>query len=319
MIHWASIVLIIFLIGVLSFGWVRRWSMMMTLVVAMSGSFVLGLATTGQFSDSIVRSPVLQDLAWRPQYLALDAWMHWPTALTTMFLHADVTHILMNIVIFAFMGLGFEDRVGRGLFLFVFTVTGVLGTLLHSVTSLDGFASMVPVVGASGAVFGIIGAYATLFPRDKIVLFVFLIIPNVPVYIAAVVYTVLELFALNATGPGDNVARYAHVGGLIMGVLTALALSRAGRIRFADDRSPKATMEVHNELETLVTTAEQRSLYERVLANRDEPEVARAWLEKLARETPCPRCGKMLENVNGTLRSSCGYSLNVSNGRKRRA
>lgn len=312
MISWVSIAVIVFLVGILAFGWFRGWSMMLTLIVAMAVTFVTGVATAARLADNVFGSPLLEDLAWRPAYFALDAWMHWPTALTTMFLHADVAHILVNVIVFAFMGMGFEERVGRGRFLATFVVSGVIGTLLHSVTNLGGMGAHVPVVGASGAVFGIIGAYATLFPRDRVVLFVFLIIPNVPVYIAALVYTVVEVVALNAFGAAGGVARYAHVGGIVGGALMAFLLMRMGQLERSERGAPRKKLEVHAGVEALIQTERQRTLYDNMVKNRDEPEVATAWLEKLARDTPCPKCGEPLEATGGSLRSACGYKLAVT-------
>lgn len=314
MIGWVSLLAILLIVLTLGWGWYKGWSVLFTLIISMGAVFVLGLATSPVSGVSIVRSSLLQELAWRPDYLSLGAWTHWWTALTAMFLHADVMHFLVNVVVFVFIGMGFEERVGRGRFLLVFLLTGLFGTVLHSVTNLEGFARFIPVVGASGAVFGVIGAYATMFPRDRVVLFFFLIIPNVPVYIAALLYTAMELIAIEGFGGGGgNVAHHAHLGGLIMGVFMALFLMRIAPVERERGAARPASIEY---LEPLLATEEQRHLYERLEANLDEPELAQAWLEKLARATPCPRCQSRLEAARGALRCSCGYKLPL-NGKKK--
>lgn len=308
---WVSWVALALLVAILVAGWVRGASALLTLVVAMAALFLIGLVTGSRIS--IGGSPLLDDLAWRPVYLHLEYWPYWFTLATTMFLHADVLHLVMNVVIFIIMGMGLEERVGRGRFLLLFAVAGVVGTLLHSlyIMVLQPFGVFVPVVGASGAVFGIMGAYATLYPRDKVFLFLFLIIPNVPVYIAAGVYTMIEMLALIGPLGSPGVAHHAHVGGLIGGVFLALLLQRVAPVRTRLERMARPHEVDEAAVEALVATDEQRRLLAKLRANRDEPELAGAWLERLARATPCPRCGEVLTARGGRLRCGCGYQVPV--------
>jgi membrane associated rhomboid family serine protease len=310
--EWVSVVAIVALVGILLVGWLRRASILFTLVLAMSAVFILGIVLAGRVSIS--GSPLLEDLAWRPAYLRLSAWPHWYTALTTMFLHADVLHLLMNVVIFIIMGMGLEDRIGRTRFLLVFLIAGLLGTIAHSLIFLRPVVENVPVVGASGAVFGIIGAYATLYPRDRVFFFFLIIIPNVPVYIAAVVYAVVELLALEGMTAAGGVAHHAHVGGLVAGVAFALVLQRFFPVRSQLERMARPQKVDEAALVGLLQTDEQRGLHAKLIANRDEPELAAAWLDRLARVTPCPRCGSILVARAGRLRCGCGYQLPVLGG-----
>lgn len=315
--EWISILALLFIPATIIFGWVRGWSMMLSLVVVMAVLFVLTLITSVDHV-TIRGSPFLVDLAWRPAFLSLAAWPYWHTIISTMFLHANPLHLLMNLVIFIIMGIGLEERVGRGRFLVIFIFTGIMGTLLHS---LQFFNQIVPVVGASGAVFGVMGAYASLYPRDKVFFFFILIIPNVPVYIAATVYSVVELFALLTMG-GGGVARHAHIGGLLAGFVIAFFLARytplpelAHRRRVPKDElnparrstSPAEEKRKHPPISELVETDEQQRLYARFEENRDEPELASAWLDRLAHATECPRCGRPLKPEQGGLKCSCGY------------
>ncbi len=314
---WISILALLFIPSAIIFGWVRGWSMMLSLVVVMAVLFVLTLITSVDHV-TIRGSPFLVDLAWRPAFLSLAGWPYWYTIVSTMFLHANPLHLLMNLVIFIIMGIGLEERVGRGRFLLIFLFTGILGTLLHS---LQFFGEIRPVVGASGAVFGVMGAYASLYPRDKVFFFFILIIPNVPVYIAATVYSVVELFAL-LTMEGGGVARHAHIGGLLAGFVIAFFLARytslpelAHRRRVPKSErdlslqqaAPAQEKRKHPPVSELVETEEQKRLYERLEENRDEPELASAWLERFAHATKCPRCGKALKAAQGGLKCTCGY------------
>jgi hypothetical protein len=222
----------------------------------------------------------------------------------------------MNLVIYIIMGLGLEDRLGRGRFLAVFLVSGIMGTLLHS---LAFFGSPIPVVGASGAVFGIMGAYATLYPRDRVFFFFILIIPNVPVYIAATVYTIVELFYFVAF-PSPGVAHHAHIGGLLAAVVFSLLLAkfsdlpelehrRSGRATRggASAKHSHARSRASSTIKSLIHTDEQERLYQRLKENEDEPELASAWLEQLAATTQCPECGASMKAKQGMLVCTCGY------------
>lgn len=315
--EWISLLALLVIPAGLLIGWFREWSMMLSLVVVMAILFVLTLITSVD-NVTIRGSPFLAELAWRPSYLALAAWPQWFTLISTMFLHANPLHLLMNLVIFIIMGIGLEERLGRGRFLLVFLFTGIMGTLLHS---LQFFGQSVPVVGASGAVFGVMGAYASLYPRDKVFFFFILIIPNVPVYIAATVYSVVELFALLMM-EGGGVARHAHIGGLLAGFVIAFFLARYTalpelehrrrvpkheRVPAGSPAAPGPQERKHPPIAELVETDEQKRLYERFQGNRDEPELAAAWLERLAHATKCPRCERALEADRGGLKCTCGY------------
>lgn len=297
---------VILVLAILAIGWWKGWSMAQALVVALAAAYVIGVLTASRIDLTLRGSPLLDALAFRPAYLSLDAWMHWPTILSTMFLHADAVHIVSNLVIFMFMALGFEDRVGRGRLLFIFLAGGIVGTLLHSAYAFAVGGIQTPVVGASGGVFAVIGAYATLWPRDKVVLFFILILPNVPVYIAAGAYTVLEIVALEGFGGGGGVARYAHLGGLIGGVFLAFLMGRMGQ---ATPRERQGHEIVVTALEDRLETPEQKQLYGRLVENKDEPELADAWLERLARTLPCERCGRRFHAGRAGLRCACGNKV----------
>ncbi len=315
--EWISIVSLISIPVIIGIGWLRGWSILLAITVAMAALFVVSLVT-GVDRLTLSGSPLLADLAWRPVYLDVAAWPHWYTLVSSMFLHADPLHLLMNLVIFIIMGVGLEERIGRGRFLAVFGVSGILGTLLFSLTQIN---SAVPLVGASGAVFGVMGAYATLYPRDRVFFFFILIIPNVPVYIAATIYTVVEVVRI-VLSPSPNVAHYAHVGGLLAGALFAFILARYAHLPELEHRhhrrrkkgAPGETTEESPtgktsgpSIASLVETEEQERLYKQLQENRDEPELAAAWLERFAATARCPRCGAHLTARGGVLKCSCGY------------
>ncbi|MBW3581852.1 MAG: rhomboid family intramembrane serine protease [Euryarchaeota archaeon] len=307
MVDWVGLTAAGLMIAVVGFGWFRGWSMVQSLIVAMFGVFMLGVVTSPGLALSLVGSSLVESLAWRPAYIAPSAFLHWPTLVTTMFLHADAVHIVMNVVIFVFMGMGLEERIGRGRLLLVFLGGGIIGTLLHTFYVLVAAAPVEafrPVVGASGGVFAVLAAYATLYPRDKVVLFFILILPNVPVYIAALVYTAMELVALEFVGGlGSGVARIAHIGGIGGGAFLAFLIMRIRPVQRGKEAGRPIDLKA---LESRIETPEQREIYDRFIANKDEPELARAWLERLADMLPCERCGSTMHLGKDTLRCTCG-------------
>ncbi len=133
-------------------------------------------------------------------------------AITSMFLHADFAHILFNMFVLFMFGTVLERRVGIAWFLLVYFISGICGSLGFELLSEPG----IYAVGASGAIYGILGALVVLAPRMTIY---FYGIP-MPMYIAGIVYAVIELVFL---GRADNIAHSAHLLGLVGGFITAKA------------------------------------------------------------------------------------------------
>jgi membrane associated rhomboid family serine protease len=141
--------------------------------------------------------------------------------LTSMFLHGSWLHLIANMWFLWLFGNNVEDSMGHSRFLVFYLVAGVLATAAHIVSAP---ASAVPVVGASGAISGVMGAYLVLYPRIRIqTLFIFVIILRiipVPAWLVLIWWFVLQLLSgwsdpLSTSG----VAVWAHVGGFVAGVL----------------------------------------------------------------------------------------------------
>lgn len=148
----------------------------------------------------------------------------WLTVLTSMFMHAGWIHIGGNMLYFAIFANNIEDRVGPWRFLAFYLVCGVVAALAQAVGS--GFASTV-MVGASGAIAGVLGAYLLLFPRARVLtaiwVFIFIELARIPAWVLIVVWFVLQLASgLVAVGPAatasSGVAYFAHVGGFLSGL-----------------------------------------------------------------------------------------------------
>jgi membrane associated rhomboid family serine protease len=147
------------------------------------------------------------------------------TLLTSMFLHGGLFHLAGNMLYLWIFGNNVEDRLGRVRFLLFYLACGAAAGLTHILLHPG---SRVPMIGASGAIAGVLGAYAVIFPRAKVRTFVFLIIyidvVDVP---AAVILGLWFLLQILNVGMGGGVAWLAHVGGFLAGLLLArLALGR---------------------------------------------------------------------------------------------
>ncbi len=148
------------------------------------------------------------------------------TLFSSMFLHADIFHIIGNMLYLFIFGDNIEDRFGHIKYLFLYLIFGVIGGLAHSYITLmfNGFDIFIPAIGASGAVSGVLGAYIVLFPRARVIsvalLFYFIRIIRVPAIIFIGFWFILQpLYVLIG---GTGVAYWAHIGGFIAGFISAL-------------------------------------------------------------------------------------------------
>jgi membrane associated rhomboid family serine protease len=150
------------------------------------------------------------------------------TIFTSMFMHAGILHIGFNMLFLWVFGDNIEDRMGHIIFIFFYLVTGTAGALLHSVTVPN---STVPMVGASGAISGILGAYIILYPKARVlalvpIIFFFRVI-RLPAIIFLGIWFLYQLLSGVATSAaGGGVAYLAHIGGFIAGIVFALPFIR---------------------------------------------------------------------------------------------
>lgn len=154
------------------------------------------------------------------------------TLISSMFIHDGFLHIFFNMWALLILGRDVEIVLGRSRYLALYFASGVVGGLTYAFTSYyfpaHRFAPLIPAVGASGAVFGVMGAFGILFPRRPLALFLYLIPIIAPAYIVILVLAILQtLFAL--TMPFSSIAYTAHIGGLFMG----LSLSKIWAIRLS--------------------------------------------------------------------------------------
>jgi membrane associated rhomboid family serine protease len=145
------------------------------------------------------------------------------TIFTSMFLHGSLLHLGGNMLFLWIFGNNIEDSMGRLTFVAFYLLGGLAALGLQVVTDPN---SMVPTVGASGAIAGVLGAYARLYPRARVVTLVFIVIiftvVTLPALLVLGLWFLLQLlpaFSEPITGAGGGVAYFAHIGGFLFGVL----------------------------------------------------------------------------------------------------
>jgi len=155
------------------------------------------------------------------------------TFLSSMFLHGGWAHLLGNMWYLWIFGDNVEDRLGAVRYFLFYLLAGVIAALAHWLTNPG---SRLPTVGASGAIAGVLGAYAVAFPRARVVtlvpLFPFFQVVALPALLVLGLWFVFQFFsgALSlGYGAGGGVAWWAHIGGFAFGALTMKAFGRPRR------------------------------------------------------------------------------------------
>lgn len=154
-------------------------------------------------------------------YPALDAIPAYATLLSSMFLHAGLTHLIINMIALISFGIALERKIGWFRFTILYLLSGLAGGLLQAVLTDN---PNVNVVGASAAITGVIGATLLHFPRMRILL---LVVP-MPLWIAVGVLVVSHVIFI-AIGWEAGIAWWAHLGGLAAGLLFEWPFARGRR------------------------------------------------------------------------------------------
>lgn len=159
------------------------------------------------------------------------------TLITSMFLHGGVMHLVGNMLFLWIFGDNVEDTLGHWRFLTFYLASGIAASFAQLIT--EPF-SPVPMVGASGAIAGVMGAYLLLFPKAKvdilIILIVFFRILPIPAWIMLAVWFAMQFIGgVGAQAGSGGVAYWAHAGGFVAGLLLTIPFwIRKGGPRFWD-------------------------------------------------------------------------------------
>jgi len=145
------------------------------------------------------------------------------TVFTSMFMHGGLLHLASNMLYLWIFGNNIEDTLGHFNFLLFYLVCGIIAAYSHAVTAPS---SMMPMIGASGAVSGVLGAYLLLFPQARVHTLIFLgffiSVVRLPAYFIIGFWIVIQLLnGLVSKGVADQggVAWFAHIGGFVFGLM----------------------------------------------------------------------------------------------------
>jgi len=162
---------------------------------------------------------------WSAARMAGGALGSWVTPFTSMFLHGGVLHVGLNMLFLHVFGDNVEDVLGRARFLAFYVLCGLGAVVGQVLVDPD---STVPMIGASGAISGVLAAYVTLFPHARVVtlipIFIFIHFVELPAAIFIVLWFLLQLvqgylaLGMIAEGAG-GVAWFAHIGGFLAGLV----------------------------------------------------------------------------------------------------
>ncbi|HYP51379.1 MAG TPA: rhomboid family intramembrane serine protease [Pyrinomonadaceae bacterium] len=141
----------------------------------------------------------------------------WGTILTSMFMHGGLMHIFGNMLYLWIFGDNLEDRLGHFRFAVFYLVCGTFAALAQIFTDQN---SIIPMLGASGAISGVLGGYILLFPRRSITAIIFFTVIQIPAFIALGIWIGMQVFSNYFSSPeSGGVAYMAHIGGFVAGFL----------------------------------------------------------------------------------------------------
>jgi membrane associated rhomboid family serine protease len=161
---------------------------------------------------------------------ALQVLPPWATVVTSMFLHAGWFHLIGNLVFLWIFGNNVEDALGRGRYLLLYLGSGIAAALAQALSSPD---SHLPMVGASGAIAGVLGAYLLLYPWSNVHVFLWIVIffriVTVPAWTLLGLWFAMQVASGLWRAPGHpGVAFWAHVGGFAGGLVLVTVLRPPG-------------------------------------------------------------------------------------------
>lgn len=139
------------------------------------------------------------------------------TLISYQFLHGSILHLVFNMAFLWVFGDNIEDAMGHWRFLVFYLMCGVIAGLIHAAADPG---AVIPIVGASGAISGVLGAYLVLHPRAKILVPVIIVPLYLPAYILLLFWIGFQVFsAVLLTPDQSNVAWWAHIGGFLAGMI----------------------------------------------------------------------------------------------------
>jgi membrane associated rhomboid family serine protease len=179
--------------------------------------FVWEIIVTGYFSDEQAVAEIFSKYGAIPRSVLNGDLL---SILTSMFMHGGIAHIIGNMVFLFVFGDNIEDRFGHIKYLLIYIVWGAAAAIIHSIFAVSAGGGMIPAVGASGAISGVMGAYLVMFPRAKIftvIIAFFITTVRIPALAYIPFWFILQVI-FGLIDPFGGVAYLAHIGGFVAGL-----------------------------------------------------------------------------------------------------
>ncbi|MGB7920671.1 MAG: rhomboid family intramembrane serine protease [Desulfobacterales bacterium] len=195
-------------------------------------------------TDVVTQESIASDPATGERYrvpgLGVTPLSVYLTLLTSMFMHGGLMHLLGNMLYLHIFGDNIENLMGHLRYLIFYLTCGVLASLAHVFASAAlGADLLVPSLGASGAISGVLGGYFLLFPKRRVRVLIFRFVSEVPALVAIGVWFAFQLISslgMFSGGSGGGVAYGAHIGGFIAGLILVklflIGVYSKGRLSF---------------------------------------------------------------------------------------
>ncbi len=234
-------------------------------------------------------SQAFVDLGFRSEYLDSPQF-RLLTIFTAMFMHAGSMHLLMNMLVLILLGVPFEERIGSRSFFKIYLISGILGSLVTASISVWNQSGLNIInIGASGAVFGIMGGFALLYPRDEIPMLLGpIFMHRVPVLLATLVFVGMETLYVGMNTQ-DGIGHGTHMASFVAGVLLSPRLISTSVF---EDRKDVVDWTL---LDKLSSVTGKGSYEIQMIKESDEEELVEAWLSKFWEIQQCPECSDSLK------------------------
>jgi membrane associated rhomboid family serine protease len=180
------------------------------------------------FQFGAIPAAILGDKTLSPDIAIIPPWA---TIFSSMFMHGGWMHLIGNMLYLWIFGNNIEDTMGHLRFLFFYVICGIIAFFAHAMTAPE---SMIPTVGASGAISGVLGAYLMLYPKAKVLVLIplgfFITTVRLPAGWVLAFWFVMQLLSSALTPSGEGgVAFGAHIGGFVAGMALLYVFQRKKR------------------------------------------------------------------------------------------
>ncbi|MCK4443832.1 MAG: rhomboid family intramembrane serine protease [Thermoplasmata archaeon] len=289
------VAILVILLGLAVILW-QKLQLVLGLIVLIILIYILQIASSSYF-EPVYGSRVFFDMAFAPTDIVNPTYFY--TVFTSMFLHANLLHLLFNLFALYFLGTMLETRIGRTRFLTIYVIAGLAGGLTWAAIH---WGQLILAVGASGAIMGVLAAFARLYGRERIrMIMLFFPLPPLPAYVIFVMILVIDLII--ALTNVTFIAAEDHLGGAIAGFLIAPLVMK---IPTAQVRQERAVRIHRSTMESLATTPELREMLKKI-EKETVPDVQKVWFQHFMQKARCPVCGGLLSIKGDSIYSDCGW------------